>query len=257
VKLSTIRFASIDSTNLEARRHWQREEVRKEALTSCEQGKRWARVFVADQQTAGRGRPGKSWTSPPGGLWFSCLWPTVVPAFRSQGAPLLAGLAVAQVIEREVGLSCQIKWPNDLLVRNDKLAGILCELDTQARLATLIIGIGVNSNFSAGLIARQLGYPVTTLLDELGHEVDNQALLAEIVGTLVEGLVAYELSGFGPLVPAINDRLAWLGSPVTLSGSEAAGPVKGTLLGIDEWGRVAIDVNGAMQKFMTGELRRG
>jgi BirA family transcriptional regulator, biotin operon repressor / biotin---[acetyl-CoA-carboxylase] ligase len=255
VKLTTFRFDSIDSTNLEAGRHWQREEVRQEALASRDQGERWTRVFVAAEQTAGRGRPGKSWTSPAGGLWFSCLWPALVPAYRCQGVPLLVGLAVAEVIRQTVGLECQIKWPNDLLIRDRKLAGILCELDSRPPFATLIIGVGINVNFPAGRVSPPLGPPAATLLDELGQPVDNEMLLRETVGRLTESLPEFEDHGLGPLVPSINQRLAWLGTPVTLARSEAAGTVSGTLRGIDEWGRVTIDVGGDSRKFMTGELR--
>ena len=99
-------------------------------------------VLVAEEQTAGRGRMGRSWLSPPrAALTFSVLLrPTDVPAARRGWLPLLAGVAVATAIRQVSALDAALKWPNDVLLRSGKLAGILAEQSGDA----VVVGIGVN-----------------------------------------------------------------------------------------------------------------
>jgi BirA family biotin operon repressor/biotin-[acetyl-CoA-carboxylase] ligase len=135
-------------------------------------------VVAAGEQTAGRGRLGRTWTAEPGtSLLFSV---NLRPAVESQRLPeltIVAGLAVADAIHAVTGLRPDIKAPNDLLVRGRKLAGILAE----ARDGRVVLGVGVNVNVERGRLPTDVDREPTSLLAEVGQPVDRARLLAAIL----------------------------------------------------------------------------
>ena len=149
-------FASLDSTN----RH---------ALDAARGGAADGLVVVADQQTAGRGRLGRTWEAPPG----SSLLVTVL--LRRAGDPgravMAAGVALAAAVEQVAGVDAGLKWPNDLVVDDRKLAGLLAESDGDA----LVVGAGCNVNWEA--FPDELAATATACNLEAGRTVDRDALL--------------------------------------------------------------------------------
>jgi BirA family transcriptional regulator, biotin operon repressor / biotin---[acetyl-CoA-carboxylase] ligase len=106
-------------------------------------------IVVADAQTKGRGRRGRRWESPKGGLWFSILLRPNVPSPKLPLLQFVAAVATRQALENETGVSVKLKWPNDLVLANAKLGGILIESKTLAdRISFAILGIGLNINQS-------------------------------------------------------------------------------------------------------------
>src|SRR5580692_2830927 len=141
-------------------------------------------VLVAEEQTAGRGRLGRTWTSVPGAsLTFSVLLrPVTVPAGRRGWLPLLAGVAVASAVRSVAGVEAVLKWPNDVLVGDRKLAGILAEQSPDG--SAVVIGTGLNvATPASALPVSPAGLPATSLLVE-GADVGREGLLAEILRTL-------------------------------------------------------------------------
>jgi BirA family biotin operon repressor/biotin-[acetyl-CoA-carboxylase] ligase len=139
-------------------------------------------VLVADEQTAGRGRMGRSWVSQPGAsLTFSVLIrPLPVPPARRGWLPLLTGVAVATAVRSVAGVPATLKWPNDVLAGDRKLAGILAEQSGDA----VVIGIGVNVATPAdALPVSPSGLPATSLLAE-GADVARDVLLVETLRQL-------------------------------------------------------------------------
>ncbi|NUT38028.1 MAG: biotin--[acetyl-CoA-carboxylase] ligase [Hamadaea sp.] len=145
-------------------------------------------VVVAGAQSAGRGRLGRSWVSPPGGgLWMSVLLrpgeaPDQVPVARFGWLPLLAGVALAAAVRDVAGVDVAVKWPNDLLVKDAKCAGILAEATATGAIA---LGMGLNT----GLTQEQLpptptGLPATSLRLAGASTVDNDVLLAALLDDL-------------------------------------------------------------------------
>ena len=132
-------------------------------------------VLVAEEQTAGRGRMGRSWVSEPGAaLTFSVLLrPAAIPASRRGWLPLLAGVAVATAVRSVARVPATLKWPNDVLAGDRKLAGILAEQSADAT----VIGIGINVATPAGA----LPVPTATSLLVEGSDVAREPLLAEIL----------------------------------------------------------------------------
>jgi BirA family transcriptional regulator, biotin operon repressor / biotin---[acetyl-CoA-carboxylase] ligase len=141
-------------------------------------------VLVAEEQTAGRGRAGRTWVSRPGAsLTFSVLLrPGSVPPSARGWLPLLTGVAVAAGVRSAAGVEARLKWPNDVLVRDRKLAGILAEQSPDGD--AVVIGVGLNvATQERELPVSPAGLPATSLLVE-GADVGREAVLAEILRSL-------------------------------------------------------------------------
>jgi BirA family biotin operon repressor/biotin-[acetyl-CoA-carboxylase] ligase len=158
---------------------------------------REGQVLVAEEQTAGRGRLGRTWTSVPGAaLTFSVLLrPVTVPSARRGWLPLMAGVAVASAVrsvtsvEGGVGVGAALKWPNDVLVGDRKLAGILAEQSPDG--SSVVIGMGLNVATPAhALPVSPAGVPATSLLVE-GASVSREALLLEILRQFERWYIAF------------------------------------------------------------------
>jgi BirA family biotin operon repressor/biotin-[acetyl-CoA-carboxylase] ligase len=127
-------FKTIDSTNIYAK---------KLVKNGIEQGT----IVVSDIQNSGRGRKNRSWSSPKGGLWFSVILYPNIPPQKAMLVTMASSVAVAQGIIETTGLTPMIKWPNDLLINNKKVCGILTELDAEMdKINYSIVGIGINVN---------------------------------------------------------------------------------------------------------------
>jgi BirA family biotin operon repressor/biotin-[acetyl-CoA-carboxylase] ligase len=224
------RHESLDSTNLEARRL-----VSGAALLTS------PRLIVARTQTAGRGRQGRSWASPHGGLWCTLLW----PAAPRRAAPIEAlglriGVACTMVVARAAARGgtgaehdVRLKWPNDVLIRARKVAGILTEIVGPAQSPFILVGVGINANFHATDLPPELRERATTLLDLLGEPIDLDGLLADLCASLSEALRAPGLDK--AKLDFARSRLHGLGEPMTLAGPGGA-PERGELVGLDDSG---------------------
>jgi BirA family transcriptional regulator, biotin operon repressor / biotin---[acetyl-CoA-carboxylase] ligase len=138
-------------------------------------------VALTEEQTEGRGRLGRRWLSPPGvSLLFSVLLEPPVETARLPELTVVAGKACARAIGHVTSLEPEIKLPNDVLIGGRKTAGILAE----ARDGRVVLGIGVNVNVAAPDLPQGIDPPATSLLLEMGSEVDRVELLVEILGRL-------------------------------------------------------------------------
>jgi BirA family biotin operon repressor/biotin-[acetyl-CoA-carboxylase] ligase len=148
-------------------------------------------VLAAEEQTAGRGRGGRTWVSRPGAsLTFSVLLrPVTVPPSSRGWLPLLTGVAVAAGVRSASGVAAGLKWPNDVLVGDRKLAGILAEQSTDGD--TVVVGVGLNvATEERELPVSPTGLPATSLLVE-GADVGREAVLAEILRSLERWYLAF------------------------------------------------------------------
>ncbi len=138
-------------------------------------------VVVARCQRCGRGRYGRSWCSPPGGLYVTFV---IRPRLSVEMAPLLGllvGCAVVAAVERTTGINIRLKWPNDLQVRGRKVGGILSELVVnEGRSPLVLVGLGLNVNTPVGDLPPEIQSLATTLLQESGMTTDLDRLLAAI-----------------------------------------------------------------------------
>lgn len=173
-------------------------------------------VVLAGRQTAGRGRLGRSWVSPHGGLYFTVVLRPTVQQLRV--LTIIAALAVARGIEGQTGLACSLKWPNDVLLGERKVSGILIESRlTGEQVDYMLVGIGVNVN--ADLTSHsEIASMATSLMMELGREVSREALAAAILNEM-EALYLAAQAG-QPLHQEWRARLGTLGRQVRVRVGE-------------------------------------
>ena len=152
-------------------------------------------VIVAEAQTAGRGRLGRSWHSEPeSGLYFSMIMRPRVPPSLAPLFTLAAAVAMHHAIERQTGLDVDVKWPNDLLVAEKKICGILAEIQAEVDMVkTLIIGVGVNVNHQR--FPEELASRATSLRIASGRLQSRLELLAEFLGEFEDLYERFEQSG--------------------------------------------------------------
>jgi BirA family biotin operon repressor/biotin-[acetyl-CoA-carboxylase] ligase len=193
----------------------------------AQDGVREGVVVFAETQSQGRGRLGRAWLSPARcGLWFSLL---LRPAVRPQAATQLtiaAATAVARAIENAGPFKPEIKWPNDILLRGKKVAGILTELSAEPdQVRHVIIGIGVDVNVSSSAFPAELRRTATSLKIEAGQPIDRPALAAALLEEL-EADYARVIGGrFDAVVAEWERRCRTVGRQVTvrLGGREIQG----------------------------------
>ncbi|MEP7198254.1 MAG: biotin--[acetyl-CoA-carboxylase] ligase [Chloroflexota bacterium] len=147
--------------------------TQREACECVATGQADGLLVMADEQTNGRGRLGRAWQSPPGNLYLSLVLKPPPPIAGWPRYTLLAALALADAIESVCDVPPSLKWPNDVLVRGRKVAGILAEVVDER----LVLGVGVNVNAP---VPTELPH-ATSLRDEVGHEVERARLLQAFV----------------------------------------------------------------------------
>lgn len=227
------------------------------ALEAVRAGAPEGTVIVADEQTTGRGRRGRHWSSPPeAGVYVSFVFRPPVGAISNRLLPLLtlvAGVGVRAAITLATGFVPELKWPNDVVVGRRKLAGILAEgIDIGAPTQSVVLGVGVNTRRAAH--APDIAERATSLEQEVGKTVDQQqvldALLLEVPG-------AYDALRRG----AVDDILrTWREAAPSARGAHVewdtiAGTNSGVTAGIDDAGALLIRTATGIDRVMSGELR--
>lgn len=210
------------------------------ARKMAEEGAPQGTLVIAERQTQGRGRLGRSWLSPAGkGIWMSLLLRPQLPLPLTPQLTLLAAVALSRAIARLVPLDIGIKWPNDLLVDGKKISGILLESAAEdERLKFVIVGLGISANLDAE------DYP-ETLLDKAaslkmlsGRSVDRPALIAAVMLEFERLFDLYRQEGFAPV------RSLWEAHSVTLHRSVVLhaqdGPIEGVPESLDDLGGLRV-----------------
>jgi len=210
-------------------------------------------VVVAEHQTAGRGRRGRQWQSWPGSsLTFSTLWRFAAGAPVPAGLSLVAGLAVVRALEGLGVEGLQLKWPNDVLVHGEKLAGILVELlPGRGRTPAAVVGIGLNLQVPPGTsIPDQPA--VTDLAHHLSTLPERNLLLAALLAELHALFETYAAAGFPALRGAWQQRNAFADLPVRVSGEGRE--LTGICAGVDDDGALLIGTDGGPVRILSGEV---
>ena len=208
-------------------------------------------LLVARNQTAGRGRAGRSWlSSSEGSLTFSLAWRFDGALARLAGLPLAVGVALADALER-LGVQVGLKWPNDVLRDGDKLAGILIETQAAPGGGTwAVIGVGLNLLMPDELEAK-IGRPVASL--PWLARMERDSLMAALLDGLAACLREFERAGFPAFVARWNLRHAWQGELVIIVD---AGAVlhEGVAAGVDEAGRLLLDTPEGRVTVLAGDV---
>lgn len=209
-------------------------------------------VVLAEHQTLGRGRRGREWSSPFGqNLYLSFVWPITRGMAQIDGLSLVVGLAVVRAISRVVRCDTQLKWPNDVLINDRKVAGILLELvGDPADLCNVVIGIGVNLNMTGSHSA--INQQWTSLFKEAGKSIDRTEFAKIILEELDRYLYKQKADGFSVLKSEWLSMHAWQGRNVILSSGHDV--VQGNVIGVGDKGELCLLVDGQERLFVGGEL---
>ena len=219
------------------------------ALLAARSGAPHGSLFVADEQTAGRGRRGNAWLAAPGeSLLFSLLLRPRLELGQISALTLAIGLGLRDAIGPLLTDAVQLKWPNDLYVQNRKLAGVLVESQLQGeRLQAVIVGVGLNvatRHFAPELAAR------ATSLALLGNsEVEREPLLQALLDAIARRLDEYERSGVAGILDELNAADALRGRRIRVDAQEGVGR------GLDAQGRLLLeDDGGAVHAIIAGTV---
>jgi BirA family biotin operon repressor/biotin-[acetyl-CoA-carboxylase] ligase len=234
-------FNSVGSTNDEAVR-W------------ADEGASHLSLVAAGEQTSGKGRMGRRWYTPPGGALAVSLVlrPDQLDLFSPPRIAGLGALAVCEALQGNYGLAAQVKWPNDVLVGDRKLAGVLVEASWLGEeLQAVILGIGINVALDSLPPAGELDFPATSVEAALGSPVDRWGLLRNVLEALLVWLPYLDQARF---LQAWQGQLAYLHERVRLvrHGKE---PVEGLLLGLGDDGSLRLESpSGEEETFQAGEI---
>ncbi len=224
-----------------------------ELLRQASAGAVAARVCLAEQQTAGRGRRGRAWASPfAASLYLSMLWPSPLPSARLSGMSLVTGLAILRVLYAHGVTEVGLKWPNDILWRGRKLVGILLEFAGEANgPCQVVCGIGININMPA---SSDISQPWVDLQTILGGTIPSRNQLAsDLVNELVLYYQRFERDGLLGFLDEWQRYDLCFGREIrVLQGAQA---LRGVASGIDAQGALLLELpDGRFQALHSGEV---
>jgi BirA family biotin operon repressor/biotin-[acetyl-CoA-carboxylase] ligase len=208
-------------------------------------------VVCSESQTKGKGRLGRNWISPKSkGIYMSViLRPQLMPADLTQ-LTLLSAVALCEAVGKFCDVPAKIKWPNDILVHNKKLAGILTESSAEMdRVRFVVIGIGINVNMPLS----QLPPNSTSIKNETGKKSSRIILMQEILRSLEQWYFTLGKKGFVPVITRWKELSSTLGRRVRLV--DPSGDVEGEAVDLDQYGGLIIrGKNGVKVKRMNGDV---
>jgi len=209
-------------------------------------GAREGAIVIAEAQTLGRGRLSREWLSPQGGIYFTLvLRPRISPAYAPR-INLMASIAVAVTIKKLFGLKAKLKWPNDVLIENKKVCGILAEMDAEMDAVNFVnVGIGINANTSIP----QFEKTATSLKDALGREISRK----EFLNTLLVEIEHWQsLLMKADLLEEWKKLSGTLGKDVRVVAPDDV--IVGRAIDIDTTGALIIrESDGSLKKAMAGD----
>jgi BirA family biotin operon repressor/biotin-[acetyl-CoA-carboxylase] ligase len=212
-------------------------------------------VTLAQTQTAGRGRLGRKWDSPIGGLWFSIILRPNQKASEAIKLVFVASLAVAEVLHEKYRLRTETKWPNDVLVEGRKICGILVEMNTKGEdVNYAIVGVGLNANFCADDTLSETVRPrVTSIEMELGRKIRLEGLLQALLEKIENVYFEFARAGFAPILEKWKTYAGFLGHMVVVSDQEER--LKGLALDVDSEGALILKLrDGTTKRIIVGNV---
>jgi len=236
-----VYFSEVGSTN---------DEAKKRAVAGCSEGT----LIITETQLGGRGRLARGWFSPQAkGIWFSVV---LRPPFTPQEAPkctLMAAVAVNRAIRDMTGISCGIKWPNDILCNGRKLVGILTEMSAEMdAINHIVIGMGINVNILAAEIPLELQDKATSLQIETGGPVSRIALFVKILERLEEIYLEVRTSGFASVLAAWRQESVTLNQLVTVIAPDKT--YIGKAIDIDAEGALLVETDSGIERVLAGDV---
>lgn len=237
-------FKETESTNIIAR----------EIAASVEEGT----VVIAESQTAGRGRLGRKWISPEGGIWLSIIVKPEIQLLYAPRITLLAGVSVARTI-RGLGLPAKIKWPNDILINGKKVCGILTEIGAEVDMIDyLVVGIGIDANVDTESFPEEFRDSSTSLKKEMGENINRVDFVRKLLEEFEASYSKFQETGFPPILEEWRNMSATIGEWVKITTQTRT--IYGEAIGVDSEGALILETGeGQLEKIVAGNcehLRR-
>ncbi|MFH1752745.1 MAG: biotin--[acetyl-CoA-carboxylase] ligase [Candidatus Omnitrophota bacterium] len=220
------------------------------AYQLAEEGAQEGVVIIGEQQLKGKGRMGRRWVSPKGGIYFSLiLRPKMMPTEVSK-LTLIAAVSVAETLRETTGLNCQIKWPNDILIGASKICGILTELKAeQDATSFVILGIGINVNTKPSDLPKH----ATSVFKETEKKISRIDLLKMLLKNIENHYNLFKSNKFNAIIEEWKNLSAVLGKRVRIT--EKSKTLEGQAIDIDEGGALVIRLDsGLRERVLAGDV---
>jgi len=211
-------------------------------------------VIISEKQSGAKGRLGKSWESPLGGIWLSLVVKPNVDHSKIPMITLATGVAVVKTLER-IGIeNAEIKWPNDVMINDKKVCGILTEAITKFNsIESVIIGVGIDANFNVNVLSEELQEGTTTLDIELGHRVNENEIIRFFLEEFERIGILFEEGGFERILKEWRKYSYSIGKIVEVR-EPFSKSYDGYVLGISREGALVVEkIDGTLEKVISGE----
>lgn len=233
-------FPSLSSTNIKA----------KEIGIESEEGT----LILAEEQTQGKGRLGREWTSPKGkGIWMSIILKPEIDPRKVSKITLIGAAAVNQGL-KDMGIDSKIKWPNDIIINNKKVSGILTEMSCELnRIHYVVMGIGINVNLNKEDLGDELVGKATSLKMATGKKIDRKRLLASILNYFEMLYIPFsEKEDLSQSINICRENSCLIGKEVRIIRGDTE--TLGKAIDIDEEGGLVIDYGDRVESVISGEV---
>ncbi len=217
------------------------------AFSLALKGLKEGNIIVADRQTKGKGRLGRKWYSPKGGLYLSVILRPDIPFLRVSLVTIFSAVSVCSVLRR-LGINAWIKWPNDIMVANKKICGILVEMDsTIDRVKFIITGIGINNKVNKS----DLVHIATSIYEETAQLISNKDLLRFLSEELDKNYAIFLKQNYTYFTDKLKAMSRMINKNVILkvNSKEHKGKVKG----FDDDGSLVMEINKKKKKFLSAD----
>lgn len=210
-------------------------------------------LVVTEAQTSGKGRLGRQWLSPAGcNLYFSLILRPPVSPRRAHLVTIMASVALAAVLRREYGIPVGIKWPNDILMKDRKLAGLLTELKAETdRVEYVVLGVGINVNWAAGDMPKEISSIATSVSEAAMHAVSRLDLLAWFLEEFENLYLGHGLESPG-IVDDWRSLSCMLGRTVRIRAFGRV--VEGVAENVDDEGRLLVNTGKGIELISAGDV---
>jgi len=217
-------------------------------------GAREGTVIVAETQTHGRGRLGREWTSPKGGIYLSLILRPKVSLKDASKLTLTTSVAAARTIQKLYHLKAQIKWPNDVQLDGKKVCGILTEAVTRGKTAYfVVVGIGVNANVDLTTLPPSLRGSSTSLKRELQREIEREEFLSALLNEVERYYNAFTRGKFSSVLKEWRSLCSHLDSQVKVTSFDET--FEGQAVDVDENGALLVKLkDGTTQRVVSGDV---
>jgi BirA family biotin operon repressor/biotin-[acetyl-CoA-carboxylase] ligase len=212
-------------------------------------------VIIAEEQTGGQGRLGRAWASPPGGIWTTTILAPRIPIDRVFMVTMASAIAVARALRKDFDLGALIKWPNDILLGDRKVAGLLLELSAENAVVNhALLGVGIDANIPLDHLPPDLRATVTSLSAELGREVDRPSFFASVLREFERRYDLLEAGEYEAVAREWRSLAITLGHRVRIT--TLAKTFDGEAVDIDESGALLVrKETGAVERVIAGDCR--